>query len=212
MFGHESRYGFAHLEFPCLSNIARSLYTSSMTEMPLPQPNWQKPEGITFNDDNSVLLPLPTEAFDMTSLNEYAESQGMEAKPEYNMTVIGRRKAEELVESFAAYPGGPDAARDFLQHLATETDWSFRQTAERYHLAKDYPEYGGERRESLVQMTEMPGLATFYQRLNEAFGTNLAVPVPHITTHSKITDEEMMHRGIGVHSADQLQELIAKKL
>lgn len=180
------------------------------------------PEKINFDEKNfTLLLDLDKSAVDLAGLRESANKNGFEQKDEFHITVLGFKNGGEIKKILKKMT--PEQKQDMLakiKALVDETDWSFKFEPQKYHIAKDYktadPKNKGaeitEHRESYIQTISLPGIESFYKKLNILLGTSMEPPPAHITLFTGGSDKEKAKMGIGINSQEELKKLNSKEI
>lgn len=174
------------------------------------------PEKISFNEQkNTLLLDIGKSAVDLDSLRDKASQSGFEAKNEFHITVLGFKNGREIQRIIASLPETeqPIVATQ-IKSLSDSVDWGFSLEPKRFHISKDYVftdrttgQESKERRESYVQLVNLPGVESFYKALNAILGSNLEAPPAHITLYTGGTDKEKSKMGIGINSQAEFLKL-----
>ena len=175
------------------------------------------PEGKSFDEGkNTLLLDLDKNSVDLDATRELAEKNGFEQKGEFHITVLGFKNGGEVKKALKALPEA-ERQNTILQikSLVDSTDWSFVFEPQRFHISKEYvspdPKNKGaelrERRESYIQMVNLPGMKIFYDKLNSILGTNLEVPPAHITLYTGGDDKEKSKMGIGINTQSEFWKM-----
>ena len=175
------------------------------------------PESKTFDaKNNTLLLRVKKESFDLNRIGEIAKEKGFDEKEEFHITVLGFKNGSEIKKILKKLP--PEEQQTKLaeiQTLVDSTDWSFEPEESRYHISKEYktpdPKNKGaeisETRESYIQRVRMQAMQDFYKKLNAILGSNLESPPPHVTLYTNGTDKEKAKMGIGINSEAELAQL-----
>lgn len=175
------------------------------------------PKGVSFDAvKNTLLLDLDNNAVDLDKLKELAEKNGFEPKTEFHITVLGFKNGSEVKKALKALPE-PERqnAIEQIKSIVDSTDWNFTFEDQRFHLSKEYitqnPKNKGEelkeKRESYIQMINLPGMEIFYDKLNAILGTNLEAPPAHITLYTSGDDKEKSKMGIGINTDEEFLKL-----
>lgn len=167
------------------------------------------------NEKTGTLLhPIAEQLIEFENLPSYAEQHGFTRKPEFHFTVISNRSGKIVKERLGQLPD--DERRQAVQRIneaAQKVDWSMK-SGELRRVIKDYvvtndrdDEISRERRESIIQLLDIPGIAEFYATLNEVLGTAIEPPPAHITLYSTSSDPKNISRGIGIESQAEMDGL-----
>lgn len=175
------------------------------------------PEGRSFDESkNTLLLDIDKNVVDLDAIRELAEKNGFEQKGDFHITILGFKNGGEIKKALKALP--EEQRQDMISQiksLAESTDWNFVFEPQRYHIAKEYvapdPKNKGselrEQRESYIQMVNLPGMKTFYDKLNALLGTNLEIPPAHITLYTGGDDKEKSKIGIGINTQEDFLKM-----
>ena len=165
------------------------------------------PKSVIVDEKRGVLLVVVDRGvLCVSDLDVRAEAEGFSKKKEYHIMVIGLAAAKTISQTPL-----PDV-RQTVRDIAAQFAFSFAVTSERFHIAREYPGPPQEKRDSYIQMVDMPDVQMFYSVLNERLGIALEVPPLHITTHAKSTNQKNNEMGIGVNSYEELSKLIVVKI
>lgn len=134
-----------------------------------------------------------------------AAERGLTAKEEFHITVIGFKTGKALSELYA-HRSAEEQARiiQALHSLAKEISWEAAPIeGGLLYIEKEYAFRNNkkEKRSSIIQLLDMPGMQAFYTRLNAAIGTDFALPPPHMTLFTG------NGTGIGIDSMADLEQL-----
>jgi len=175
------------------------------------------PEKKFFNDGkNTLLLGVGKDAVDLSAIQEMADKNGFEQKGEFHITVLGFKNGGEVKKVLKALPEAErQNALAQIKSLVEDTDWSFVFEPQRYHISKEYvsPDPKNkdaelrERRESYIQMVNLPGMKIFYDKLNAILGTNLEAPPAHMTLYTRGDDDEKSKMGIGINTQEEFLKM-----
>jgi hypothetical protein len=133
-----------------------------------------------------------------------AEENGLSEKPEVHISIVVTKNAQILWHSITS------EQVQIVEELYKGLKWEYELTDqyflhERYYTRHILDEHGDtdmpeHQRRSIVQKVLLPGLVTFYTKLNALAGTTLSVPVPHVTLFA------LEGRGIGINSAEDFAQ------
>src|SRR3989338_447564 len=185
-----------------------------------PRPDDRKkfsPESKSFDTkNNTLLLRIKKDSFDLSSIGETAKQKGFDEKEEFHITVLGFKTGGEIKKILKKLPPEEQQAKlAEIQAIVDNTDWSFAPEEGRYNISKEYktpdPKNKGaeisETRESYIQKVRVQAIQAFYQKLNGILGSNLEPPPPHVTLYTSGTDKEAAKKGIGINSEAELAQL-----
>tara|TARA_Y100000310_G_scaffold344885_1_gene460245 strand:- start:2043 stop:2579 length:537 start_codon:yes stop_codon:yes gene_type:complete len=175
-------------------------------------------ENITFDEEKYLLLLNLNKAQVQVSdsIEREARENGFQKKDEVHVTLIGFRVGSEIRGALTKLGDSRKRAIAEIKELIERTNWDFELKQEFYHITKEYSlprgQGGQDKRESYVQMIEMPGIKSFYQELNNILGTNLEIQPTHVTLFTKGSDEERSKMGIGVNSWKEFELLSPRQI
>lgn len=159
--------------------------------------------NLVFNKTtNTILLSVKKEEVDLDIVKNIAAEKKLLPKEEFHITIIGRETGEILSKVDIKY--------ESIEAIAEEIDWHFTLKKEFYFITKLYLD--GEQRSSIIQLVELPSLASFYDQLNQLTRQNFAVPFSHITLFTNSTLKEKELRGIGIYSQKDFENLSPEHL
>lgn len=174
------------------------------------------PENVAFDTKKyTLLLDLNKDDIDLSEIQDQIAGEGFEQKNEFHITVLSFKKANVIKKALKALPDEEKQSTiEQISLLVDETDWNISLEPQIHHLKKEYPpsdpQSEGEEekqwRESYVQMVNMQGIETFYEKLNALLGTDLEAPPTHITL-STGGNEKSAHMGIAVNTAQEMEDL-----
>lgn len=147
--------------------------------MPAPHPAW--------TDAGTLLLPIAPATWPVPTAPLRLDGIGFVPKHELHVTLVGRVPGTALRDA-----GLGEAALSACAGL----DWHPRR---RYAWLRLERRAGGRRRHSIVELVELPAMATLHARLGTLLGRALPVPPAHVTLYTAGDD-----RGIGVPDATAL--------
>ncbi len=160
------------------------------------------PNLIFDENKKTVLLHIKKEDLDLAIVRNFAPAESLFPKQEFHITIIGRETGEIILKENLDF--------EKIKELVKGTDWNFGLTQEYFYITKQYPE--NEKRESIIQVVELPGLSDFYIKLNDSTGHNFSFPFPHVTLYTSSTKEENRFRGIGIYSKAEMEHLSTRVL
>lgn len=155
-------------------------------------------ETLSFSEEKLTLL-LNIKKEDIDWKKYQSVSKGFEQKSECHITLIGNyggRKIKNAINTFDLYY--QYNAVEKIKALAYGTNWSYSFLNLAHKISKDYSDT--DKRESIIQIVEVPSLFQFYKDLNEMFNIRLEHPVEHVTLFTRGTDPEKSKMGIGINS------------
>lgn len=166
--------------------------------------------------NNTILIYLSKNYFDLVGIREIAEEKGFDEKDEFHITVSGFKNGlviKDVLEKLS--PEESKAKLDKIQDFISHINWNFKLLEGVYHISKEYkmkyPENDYkeiiEKRESYIQRIDILDLNFFYEKLNNLLGTNLQPPPAHVTLFTNGSDKEKAKMGIGIYSEAELAEL-----
>lgn len=164
----------------------------------------------TFNKEKGTLiLQINEKDLDFERVQEDAGENNFRKKDEFHITVFGFRVGRAIKDALQKNPGVE------IESLIQSTNWEVSLKPEYYYIAKYYAnpcfEKGrvklGERRESMIQMVDIPSGVEFYDKLNTLLGTSFTLQPFHITLYTKGDDLKTSTIGIAIESAEEFQKL-----
>jgi hypothetical protein len=150
-----------------------------------------------YEEKLTLLLNIKKEDIDWKKYQSV--SKGFEQKSEFHITLIGNyggRKIKNAINTFNLYY--QYNAVEKIRALAYGTNWSYSFLNLAHKMSKDYSVT--DKRESIIQIVEVPGLVKFYNDLNEMLNIHLEYPLEHVTLFTRGTDPEKSKMGIGINS------------
>lgn len=169
-------------------------------------------ENLKFNKEKvTLLLGIVPNKFTLQNLKLLANEKGLIQKSEFHATILGSDTGEAIKAKLqTVHPDEKTKLIQEVEELPQEFNWAYTLRDEYYLISKTYDEQ--EKRSSLIQVIDLPDLASYYLRLNQLLGTTFPLPFSHVTLFTTSTKEEKKLRGIGIYSSDQLNELNAEKI
>ena len=155
----------------------------------------------------TLVISVDRNRFDM--LPGALEFHGRIFKPKHetHITVFGSTTGAVVRRSIQQDPSMEKRIIEAFEH----TDWSWTTMGEYRHLARTANDSTSalDTEDSIIVLIEMNGMQSFYGKLKELgiVDKQLPVPPPHVTLYTSNCDT-----GIGVHSADELEQLTRARL
>ncbi|HLP80233.1 MAG TPA: hypothetical protein VK158_06345 [Acidobacteriota bacterium] len=159
--------------------------------------HYDRAAGTILLDVHPSLIQAPA------SVAAYAKANGMIAKPEYHITLIGSQIGSKLVERCKTRPSHWKNLAQFCDNMP----WNFTLLDSYYALKKTYET---ETRKSIIQEARLPSIATLTEFLQENMGIPMPSPFSHVTLYSASTNPAKMSRGIAVYSRADLDAIATK--
>lgn len=160
----------------------------------------QKPD---FDEEKlTLVLDIKNGLFDLRRFEKLAKEKKLSEKEELHITIIGRETGEAIKNKFENTQEY-EVLRGKIKKLIEEESWDFSISKTAYLLTKIYED--GEKRSSIIQMIELPGLKDFYRKLKRFL--DLGITLPHVTLFTASSKKENMLRGIGIYSEKQFKGL-----
>jgi len=162
-------------------------------------------DKLSFSEEKLTLL-LNIKKEDIGLRRYQGVSDGFEQKSEFHLTLIGNHGGREIknsINTFNLYYQYD--AVEKIRALAYKTDWKYSLLDVVYKVSKEYNDT--DKRESIIQMVEIPFLVGFYDSLNKMLKTNLRYPLEHVTLFTRGTNPERSKMGIGINSEIDFFEL-----
>jgi hypothetical protein len=148
------------------------------------------------------VLPIDPAAWPPPAAPLVLDALAFEPKPELHLTLVGRALGRELQAVFGA------RARALVEATFGARDWRFARTGRRLLLRKAFVDDGAARvAHSIVELVELPAMASFHRELGRALGRQLPVPPPHVTLYTAGRAQ-----GIGVSSPARLRAFTLREL
>ena len=152
----------------------------------------------------TLLLNVKKEDIDLKKYQEI--SKGFEQKSEFHITIIGFRGGKEIKKALLLLNQSNQFIMiEKIKTLVGETDWDYFFLNVAYQISKEYS--NTDKRESIIQLAEVPGFVKFYDSLNEMLNLQLEYPLIHATLFTRGTDLEKSKMGIGINSEIDFFEL-----
>lgn len=156
------------------------------------------PREVIFDKETgSLLIQLVKETFDLEGNTVYLEGIPLEPKDELHITILSRDAADTLSQHLEKNPEDEDRVR----RLIDETRWEYRKLDRFYHVRE---EPGVE---TIIQMVEIPGLASFFNQLSQIVKVELGRPPTHVTLYMRGTQ-----KGIGLPTQAEFERLAQKQI
>lgn len=166
---------------------------------------------IVDKEKGTIILEVEISENCWTDIQEDMEKCGLQKKSEFHTTIIGSQTAESILEKIKDLNHGEQkAVQEKILTLAQGFHWRYHVKKEYWIISKDYPE--SEKRQSIIQVIDLPSLNYFYIELNNLLGTSFETPFPHITLCSKSSKDETMLRGIGIYTQQEFNILKPTKI
>ncbi|NTV21996.1 MAG: hypothetical protein HGB03_00285 [Candidatus Yonathbacteria bacterium] len=173
------------------------------------------PEHLTFHKETGcLLLDINQDIFssERNILEGIASEYGLVPKEDLHITVIGNQNGQKIMSILNKKPEHEkDALLEEMHVVAEQTDWSFSLLpTDVYRVEKGYAykdpetkEPKKEHRIAIVQAVSVPGVDSFFKKLNDMLGTEMAPQPMHVTLYTGGTDPERSKKGIGVNSIEE---------
>ena len=150
----------------------------------------------------SLVLPIPPGGWPPPRAAVTIDGVRLEPKPELHVTLVGRALGAELHAAFGNHAAAlVEAARD-------AHDWRFERTHRllllRKPLAADDQATDAH---SLVELVDLPAMASFHRALGHLLGRQLPVAPPHVTLYTAGRPQ-----GIGVSSPARLRAFTVRRV
>ncbi len=156
------------------------------------------PKELAFDGESgSMLAHLEKEDIDLEEKRVTFEERAFELKDEFHITILSREAAEAVRKHLEENPEQEEQVRGLIE----ESNWEFRKLERFYHVQEE-PEA-----ETIIQMVEVPGLASFFRRLSELVGKELEMPPMHVTLYMRNTE-----KGIGLPTQAEFEKLAQKQV
>ena len=155
--------------------------------MPQPTPAW--------TDADTLLLPVPAASWPPPSAPLRLDGIAFLPKRELHVTLVGRALGAALRDA---------GLRATAASACAGLDWRFVRLTQWLRLEK---RAGGRRRHSIIELVDLPAMATLHARLGAMLGRVLPVPPPHVTLY--VAGDE---QGIGVPDAATLARCTVRRV
>ena len=164
-----------------------------------------------FDKKNTLLLPVDPALIDLEPIQKLAAVNGFTKKDEFHITIVGFKNGRLIQQALDQLTDEQlsEVGRQ-IQILLDQTNWHFTFTPQYYEITKEYLQPGSnkkELRQAYIQMLQLPGLETFYNRFNKILNLDSETPLGHITLYTKSTDPKKKRRGIDVGSRKNFESL-----
>jgi hypothetical protein len=136
------------------------------------------PTRVRLVDDGALIIPLPRDAFPDVRQPVTVAGLRLEPKNEFHVTLANA----ELRSTLRRALGGRGDAETRIAGWFDATDWSWRDTGERWLLRRADPDTPPAH--SIVTLVDMPGVAAFRHRLARASGIELPEIPAHVTLYT----------------------------
>ncbi len=159
---------------------------------------------LIFNKDNSSIIFIIKEDIIIPDIiNKFAMGKGLLPRKEFHITIIGLDTGRSLNKDIF----------EKVKAIAESFEWSFSLKNEFYYVNKTYFNLDdSEKRESIIQMIELPDLARFYLELNQLCNKEFAIPLPHITLYTNSSTKDNKFNGIGLYSKRDFENLLPERI
>lgn len=169
---------------------------------------------IDFKEDfRAVSRDVDVSDFGFGKVKDFAKDKGLLRKDGFHITLIPRAAIEKIHEFIS---GLSEEKRneylDKIESLLKKFDWNFSVRPEIYYVSKNYEENldesgNREKRESIIQLVDLPYLVGFYEELGNLLSVDFEMPLSHVTLFANSTIEENKLRGIGIDSWEHFWSL-----
>ena len=155
--------------------------------MPTSRPAW--------TDAGTLLLPVPATTWPPPSMPLRLDGIAFVPKRELHVTLVGRALGADLRASGLC---------EAVASAGAALDWRFSRNGRWLRLQKRAE---GRRRDSIIELVELPAMAALYARLATLLGRQPPVPPPHVTLYTGGDDQ-----GIGVPDAATLARCTVRRV
>ena len=131
---------------------------------------------------NWRLLDISREDFSLPDTRVRWQEKTFDPKPELHVTLVGKDLGEKITAKVKVAPG----LAEQLQGLAREASLLVGQLGTLHHASAEKTDENDQplHAESVIQMVDVPGLETFYQRLEKLTGEAVEIPPTHVTLYT----------------------------
>ncbi len=152
-------------------------------------------------------------------VRKVAAENGVFEKPEFHISVLVAKSAQTAWRAIAARSDADLTSS--LESLFKSYKWEYEPTSEYFshehaytksELIENGEDVPPHTRRSVVQKVALPDLSPFYLKVSKMLGTQLPVPVPHITLFAWSDYEPYKRRGIGINSAEEFQRFTVRRI
>jgi len=152
---------------------------------------------------HALVLPIPPERWPPPCASIELDGLRLEPKPELHVTLVGRALAAELHATFG------DRARALVEAARDARDWRFERSGHFLLLRKSVTDDGGPTAatHSVVELLQLPAMASFHRALGRLLGRQLPVPPAHVTRYTAGRPQ-----GIGVSSPARLRAFTVRRV
>lgn len=148
--------------------------------------------------DTTLILPVAPTRWPPPAGGVTVDGIDLQPKEELHITLVGGKLGRELVSVF-----GKARARERVAAAFDARHWEFERTGRYLLLRKAAGDGKGARPvHSIIEMVDLPAMASFQRSLGEALGRELPMPPAHVTLYVA-----GRRRGIGVSSEVELRAL-----
>lgn len=169
-----------------------------------------------YPDKGSAVLLIDKRNINFAAKREGAEKLGLLPKEEFHFTIIGSDTGEAILSQLANLSETEkNNTLEQINKLLQSFDWKATFTNDFYYFQKIYnePEFPGEeKRRSIIQLAKIEQLEEFYHKLNLLLGSNFSTPLPHVTIYTNSNREDKKHRGIGLYSQKDFDDLKPERI
>lgn len=151
--------------------------------------------GPVWTDADTLLLPVPPAAWPPPPAPLRLDGIAFAPKRELHVTLVGRALGAALRDA---------GLQSMALSACAGMDWRFMRLHRWLRLET---RTGGRRRHSIIELVELPALATLHARLGTSLGRALPVPPPHVTLYTAGDDQ-----GIGVPDAATLARRTVRRV
>ncbi|MFB6246904.1 MAG: hypothetical protein ABEI74_04925 [Candidatus Pacearchaeota archaeon] len=169
---------------------------------------------IDFKEDfRASSRDIDVSVFGFGKVKDFAKDKGLLKKDEFHITLIPRA----VIEKIHGFISGlsEEKRNEYLDKIGSflkKFDWNFSVRPEIYYVSKNYEEKldesgNPEKRESIIQLVDLPDLVGFYEELGNSLSVDFEMPLPHVTLFANSTIEDNKLRGIGIDSWEHFWSL-----
>jgi hypothetical protein len=144
---------------------------------------------------SGFVLPVPPARWPPPAGGLRLDDLQFDPKPELHITLVGSALGRELQATF----GG--SAATLVREARNALDWQFERSGRHLLLRKTFAERGHVLvAHSIIELVDLPAMASFHRALGRLLGRELPVPPPHVTLYTAGDAQ-----GIGVSSPARLR-------
>lgn len=151
---------------------------------------------------SGFVLPVAADRWPPPGDGVRLDGLAFDPRPELHITLVGTALGHELQAAFDGQAGA------MIRQIRDAMDWHFERTGCRLLLRKCFVEHDHTTiAHSIIELVELPVMASFHRALGRLLGRQLPLPPPHVTLYTASRAE-----GIGVSSPARLRACTVRAL